>query len=67
MHPNQFKKNYKDKPPSSREKLGELLGISVLVLVIGAFLYLIITGIPGIQTTFIVFVQTIANLFSLDS
>lgn len=56
---------YVDKPNSFNGNIGESLGIILLILFVGAFLYLVITGIPTIQIAFKMFIQSTANLFNI--
>jgi hypothetical protein len=58
---------YIDKPNSFKENIAETSGIIVIILVIGALLYLFITGIPTILIGFKIFIQMIAQFFSIGS
>ena len=62
----QFRKfaPYIDKPNSFNENIGETLGIIILILFVGAFLYLVIDGFPSILKTLNFFLQAVEKLFT---
>ncbi len=56
---------YVDRPNSSNENIGEVLGIIILILFMGAFLYLVITGIPTIRIALNMFLETSARFLNI--
>lgn len=57
---------YIDQPNTFNENIGETIGIIVLIIFIGSFLYLLVTGIPTIQIVLKTFVGSTTKLFSIN-
>ena len=58
-------KPYSDKPNSISGNIGETLGIVVLIVFVGGFLYLLFNGMPTIGIVFSLFTQTLSKLFNI--
>lgn len=58
---------YVDKPNSSKDNIGEPLGKLLLILLFGALLYLVITGIPTIIIAFNMFIRVTTGLFNIQN
>jgi hypothetical protein len=56
---------YVDEPNSFNENVGETLGIIVLILFVGSFLYLVIGGAPTILIVIKLFIQATTGLFNI--
>ena len=57
---------YIDKPNSFNENIGETIGIIVLILFVGALLYLVIAGFPTILKLITSFLQAVGKVFNLN-
>ena len=53
---------YKDRPNSFNGNVREVIGIIIYFLFAGAFLYLVITGLPTIRIALGIFLDTVGKL-----
>ena len=63
---NRFRKiaPYKDRPNTFSENINQTIGTIVVILLVGAFLYLVITGLPTIKIVLNMYLQEIIKFFN---